>query len=57
MFDAYSHTDDVLVIHTAAWWRPAIRCDTTKIDELHHATDALCSHLSSPLTTTNHKYN
>lgn len=46
-FESYTLTDDALVVHATPWWRPAIRCDTDRIDEIDLVTDALGSHLPS----------
>ncbi len=46
-FEGFTHTDDALVVHTTPWWRPAIRCDTGRIESIDQVTDALESHLPS----------
>jgi hypothetical protein len=40
-FTEYELTDDVLVIRSAAWWRPAHRCDTADIEHVDSAVAAL----------------
>lgn len=46
-FESYTLTDDALVVHTTPWWRPAIRCDTDRIEAIDQVTDALGTHLQS----------
>lgn len=46
-FEGYTRTDDALVVHTTAWWRPDVRSDTDKIEAIDQVTDALGSHLPS----------
>lgn len=45
-FTGYTLTDDALLIHTAQWWRPTIRCDTDRIERVDQVTDALGAYLS-----------
>jgi hypothetical protein len=40
-FTGYELTDDALVIRSAAWWRPAHRCDTADIDHVDAVVAAL----------------
>lgn len=44
-FSGYTLTHDALSLHTAQWWRPTIRCDTNRIEEIDRVTDALDTHL------------
>lgn len=46
-FESYTLTDDALVVHTTPWWRPAMRCDTDRIEAIDQVTDALETHLPS----------
>lgn len=45
-FTEYTLTADALLIHTAQWWRPTIRCDADEINEIDRVTDALGAQLS-----------
>jgi hypothetical protein len=45
-FTGYELTDDALVIRSAAWWRPAHRCDTADIEDRDSAVAALDECLS-----------
>jgi hypothetical protein len=40
-FTGYELTDDALVIRSAAWWRPAARCDTADIEDIDSVVAAL----------------
>jgi hypothetical protein len=40
-FTRYERTDDALVIRSAAWWRPAHRCDIADIDHIDSVVAAL----------------
>lgn len=41
----YTVTDDALVLHWRAWWRPAIRCALEDIEDIEAVTDALDQYL------------
>jgi len=40
-YDGYELTDDALVVHHSAWWRPAHRCDRADVEDIGAATGAL----------------
>lgn len=46
-FTGYELTEDALVIRSAAWWRPAHRCDRTDIADVDAAVGALDGILAS----------
>lgn len=46
VFTGYTLTDDALLIHTAQWWRPTLRCDADEIEGIDRVTDALGAQLS-----------
>jgi len=45
-FTGYEITDDALVIRSAAWWRPAHRCDRGDIEEFDTVVATLDEHLA-----------
>ena len=40
-YDSYTITDEALVIHPTAWWRPKLRCDRSDIGDIDGAIAAL----------------
>lgn len=40
-FAGYTLTDDALVVHLTAWWRPDHRCDRADIEDVDAVVTAL----------------